>query len=146
MTTLIVAPGTRISSAPKPNESLKTPRGMLNLHMLYQGLSAPSTISFSLSATKLNQLSPWVSRHYVQYSQRSLRRPSKVSSCYIYSMIGAAVDRQCLRTLVTTVLRDCSLFISSRYLNDFSKALASEVRILLAEVGKLRDERRALQL
>jgi len=32
-----------------------------------------------------------------------------------------------------------------KYLNDFSKALASEVRILLAEVGKLRDERRALQ-
>jgi hypothetical protein len=32
-----------------------------------------------------------------------------------------------------------------RYLNDFSKALASEVRILLQEVGKLRDERRALQ-
>jgi len=33
-----------------------------------------------------------------------------------------------------------------RYLNDFSKALASEVRILLTEVGKLRDERRQLQL
>ncbi|KAG2073352.1 hypothetical protein BDR04DRAFT_1094752 [Suillus decipiens] len=33
----------------------------------------------------------------------------------------------------------------TRYLNDFSKALASEVRILLAEVGKLRDERRQLQ-
>ena len=32
-----------------------------------------------------------------------------------------------------------------RYINDFSKALASEVRILLAEVGKLRDERRQLQ-
>ncbi|KAG5721464.1 hypothetical protein E4T56_gene13032 [Termitomyces sp. T112] len=32
-----------------------------------------------------------------------------------------------------------------KYLNDFSKALANEVRILLAEVGKLRDERRALQ-
>jgi len=32
-----------------------------------------------------------------------------------------------------------------KYLNDFSKALASEVRVLLAEVGKLRDERRALQ-
>ncbi|EPQ50823.1 hypothetical protein GLOTRDRAFT_141322 [Gloeophyllum trabeum ATCC 11539] len=32
-----------------------------------------------------------------------------------------------------------------KYLNDFSKALASEVRILLEEVGKLRDERRALQ-
>ncbi|KAL4076486.1 hypothetical protein J3A83DRAFT_4492326 [Scleroderma citrinum] len=32
-----------------------------------------------------------------------------------------------------------------KYLNDFSKALASEVRILLAEVGKLRDERRQLQ-
>ncbi|RDB17414.1 hypothetical protein Hypma_001969 [Hypsizygus marmoreus] len=32
-----------------------------------------------------------------------------------------------------------------KYLNDFSKALAGEVKILLAEVGKLRDERRALQ-
>ncbi|KAI4527632.1 hypothetical protein EV122DRAFT_276024 [Schizophyllum commune] len=32
-----------------------------------------------------------------------------------------------------------------KYINDFSKALANEVRILLAEVGKLRDERRALQ-
>ncbi|KAL4253232.1 hypothetical protein ABKN59_004760 [Abortiporus biennis] len=32
-----------------------------------------------------------------------------------------------------------------KYLNDFSKALASEVRILLDEVGKLRDERRQLQ-
>ncbi|KAG5644781.1 hypothetical protein DXG03_007689 [Asterophora parasitica] len=30
-------------------------------------------------------------------------------------------------------------------MNDFSKALAGEVRILLAEVGKLRDERRSLQ-
>ncbi|KAJ3795762.1 hypothetical protein GGU11DRAFT_817468 [Lentinula aff. detonsa] len=33
-----------------------------------------------------------------------------------------------------------------KYLNDFSKALAGEVRILLEEVGKLRDERRQLQL
>ncbi|KII91907.1 hypothetical protein PLICRDRAFT_38784 [Plicaturopsis crispa FD-325 SS-3] len=32
-----------------------------------------------------------------------------------------------------------------KYINDFSKALASEVRILLAEVGQLRDERRQLQ-
>ncbi|KAJ7673513.1 hypothetical protein B0H17DRAFT_1082832 [Mycena rosella] len=32
-----------------------------------------------------------------------------------------------------------------KYLNDFSKALAGEVRILLAEVGQLREERRALQ-
>ncbi|KAJ7087981.1 hypothetical protein B0H15DRAFT_982559 [Mycena belliarum] len=31
------------------------------------------------------------------------------------------------------------------YINDFSKALAGEVKILLAEVGKLRDEKRALQ-
>ncbi|GAV99544.1 hypothetical protein LENED_001007 [Lentinula edodes] len=31
------------------------------------------------------------------------------------------------------------------YLDEFSKALASEVRILLGEVGKLREERRALQ-
>ncbi|KAH9931555.1 uncharacterized protein B0H18DRAFT_1083519 [Fomitopsis serialis] len=33
----------------------------------------------------------------------------------------------------------------ARYINDFSKALANEVRILLQEVGKLRDERRQLQ-
>ncbi|KAG6840577.1 hypothetical protein C0991_005766, partial [Blastosporella zonata] len=32
-----------------------------------------------------------------------------------------------------------------KHLNDLSKALASEVRILLAEVGKLREERRTLQ-
>ncbi|KAF8630699.1 hypothetical protein AX14_010977, partial [Amanita brunnescens Koide BX004] len=37
------------------------------------------------------------------------------------------------------------LLPSCRYINDFSKALVSEVRILLAEVGKLRGERRALQ-
>ncbi|KAF9447995.1 hypothetical protein P691DRAFT_730484 [Macrolepiota fuliginosa MF-IS2] len=34
---------------------------------------------------------------------------------------------------------------NNKYVNDFTKALASEVRILLAEVGKLRDERRQLQ-
>ncbi|KAF8210026.1 hypothetical protein K438DRAFT_2012117 [Mycena galopus ATCC 62051] len=32
-----------------------------------------------------------------------------------------------------------------KYINDFSKALAVEVKILLEEVGKLRDEKRALQ-
>ncbi|KAJ7142685.1 hypothetical protein C8R44DRAFT_194186 [Mycena epipterygia] len=32
-----------------------------------------------------------------------------------------------------------------KYINDFSKALAGEMKILLAEVGKLRDEKRALQ-
>ncbi|KAF7302708.1 hypothetical protein HMN09_00905700 [Mycena chlorophos] len=32
-----------------------------------------------------------------------------------------------------------------KYIQDFSKALANEVKILLAEVGKLRDEKRALQ-
>ena len=37
------------------------------------------------------------------------------------------------------------LTVFDRYVNDFTKALASEVRILLAEVGKLRDERRQLQ-
>ncbi|KAF5338110.1 hypothetical protein D9758_015366 [Tetrapyrgos nigripes] len=34
---------------------------------------------------------------------------------------------------------------SPKYMNDFSKALAIEVRILLDEMGKLRDERRQLQ-
>ncbi|KAJ7454165.1 hypothetical protein FB451DRAFT_1408508 [Mycena latifolia] len=32
-----------------------------------------------------------------------------------------------------------------KYINDFSKALAGEVQILLAEIGKLRDEKRAPQ-
>ncbi|KAJ7736469.1 hypothetical protein B0H16DRAFT_1664836 [Mycena metata] len=32
-----------------------------------------------------------------------------------------------------------------KYINDFSRALAGEVKMLLAEVGKLRDEKRALQ-
>jgi len=32
-----------------------------------------------------------------------------------------------------------------KYFNDYSKALAAEVRILLEELGKLRDERKALQ-
>jgi len=32
-----------------------------------------------------------------------------------------------------------------RHLGEFSKALASEVRILLQEIGELRDQRRALQ-
>jgi len=32
-----------------------------------------------------------------------------------------------------------------KYINDFSKALAGEMRVLLAEVGQLRDERRQLQ-
>jgi len=32
-----------------------------------------------------------------------------------------------------------------QYLDEFSKALATEVRILLGEVGKLREERRNLQ-
>lgn len=51
---------------------------------------------------------------------------------------------KCVHQLLTK--RNCQLRISlPRYLNDFSKALASEVRILLQEVGKLRDERRQLQ-
>jgi hypothetical protein len=32
-----------------------------------------------------------------------------------------------------------------QYLDEFSKALASEVRMLLGEVGKLREERRNIQ-
>lgn len=42
-------------------------------------------------------------------------------------------------------LRNGAANLQTRYINDFSKALASEVRILLQEVGKLRDERRQLQ-
>lgn len=33
----------------------------------------------------------------------------------------------------------------AQYLDDFSKALSEEVRMLLKEVGKLREEKRALQ-
>jgi hypothetical protein len=36
-------------------------------------------------------------------------------------------------------------FCGCRYIHDFSKALAGEVKILLAEVGKLRDEKRSLE-
>ena len=32
-----------------------------------------------------------------------------------------------------------------QYLDEFSKALATEVRMLLGEVGKLREERRSIQ-
>lgn len=32
-----------------------------------------------------------------------------------------------------------------QYLDEFSKALATEVRMLLGEVGKLREERRNIQ-
>ena len=32
-----------------------------------------------------------------------------------------------------------------QYLDDFSRALATEVRMLLLEVGRIREERRALQ-
>ncbi|KAE9398180.1 hypothetical protein BT96DRAFT_822322 [Gymnopus androsaceus JB14] len=35
--------------------------------------------------------------------------------------------------------------LTSQYLDEFSKALASEVCMLLGEVGKSREERRALQ-
>jgi hypothetical protein len=48
-------------------------------------------------------------------------------------------------TLATEQSRNSNNFPFARYINDFSKALAGEVRILLAEVGQLRDERRALQ-
>ena len=43
-------------------------------------------------------------------------------------------------------LRTSSLTYSKQYLDDFCKALSSEVKVLLGEVGKLREERRALQL
>ncbi len=33
-----------------------------------------------------------------------------------------------------------------QYLDEFSKSLATEVRMLLGEVGKLREERRGIQL
>jgi hypothetical protein len=35
--------------------------------------------------------------------------------------------------------------LSGRYIHDFTKALSGEVRVLLDEVGALRDERRRLQ-
>ena len=41
--------------------------------------------------------------------------------------------------------QDDGLMFVSQYLNEFSKALATEVRMLLGEVGKLREDRRALQ-
>lgn len=34
---------------------------------------------------------------------------------------------------------------STQYLDDFSRSLAAEVRLLLSEVGKLHEKKRALQ-
>lgn len=62
-------------------------------------------------------------------AERKLRSSSKVRILHGSAADGRSPSAVCFR----------------RYLNDFSKALASEVRILLAEVGKLRDERRQLQ-
>lgn len=42
-------------------------------------------------------------------------------------------------------LRQSLVLIVAQYLDEFSKSLAAEVRMLLAEVGKLREERRNLQ-
>jgi hypothetical protein len=39
----------------------------------------------------------------------------------------------------------CTQNMSLQYLDDFSRALATEVRMLLGEVGRIREERRALQ-
>jgi hypothetical protein len=46
-----------------------------------------------------------------------------------------------------SALSSCAheLTAAPQYLDEFSKALASEVRMLLGEVGKLREEKRALQ-
>ena len=48
---------------------------------------------------------------------------------------------------VSILCRQSSLLLTCvfQYLDEFSKALATEVRILLGEVGKLREERRGLQ-
>jgi len=35
--------------------------------------------------------------------------------------------------------------LAIQYLDEFSQALAAEVRMLLGEVGRIREERRALQ-
>ncbi|KAG8904985.1 hypothetical protein FRB99_000899 [Tulasnella sp. 403] len=46
---------------------------------------------------------------------------------------------------VRATAREQVPFNVQQYLDDFSKALSSEVRLLLKEVGKLREEKRALQ-
>ncbi|KAG8717815.1 hypothetical protein FRC09_013619 [Ceratobasidium sp. 395] len=57
------------------------------------------------------------------------------------------MDRKHLETLesVRATAAEQVPFNVQRYLDDFSKALSEEVRMLLKEVGKLREEKRALQ-
>jgi hypothetical protein len=45
-----------------------------------------------------------------------------------------------------SVRRPCVSSHSKQYLDEFSKSLANEVRMLLNEVGKLREEKRNVQL
>ncbi|KAH7337672.1 hypothetical protein B0J17DRAFT_573525 [Rhizoctonia solani] len=57
------------------------------------------------------------------------------------------MDRKHMETLesVRATAAEQVPFNVQRYLDDFSKALSEEVRMLLKEVGKLREEKRALQ-
>jgi hypothetical protein len=52
---------------------------------------------------------------------------------------------QGVRTVLFSLCGTSDQYYLRQYLDEFSKALASEVRMLLGEVGKLREERRALQ-
>ena len=53
-----------------------------------------------------------------------------------YNVQGVRTIYFCLETPLTPTLQ---------YIDEFSKALATEVRMLLGEVGKLREERRNIQ-
>ncbi|KAG8703147.1 hypothetical protein FRC08_003046 [Ceratobasidium sp. 394] len=65
----------------------------------------------------------------------------------IADTLRADMDRKHLETLesVRATAAEQVPFNVQRYLDDFSKALSEEVRMLLKEVGKLREEKRALQ-
>lgn len=89
------------------------------------------------------------------------RRESQESLQKIIEELRAENLQQ--RELLTTLRADCERhncelieavrstaneqvsFNVQRYLDDFSRALATEVRMLLGEVGRIREERRALQ-
>jgi hypothetical protein len=54
-----------------------------------------------------------------------------------FNVQGVSATKDILSDIRTNEIR--------QYLDEFSKALAAEVRMLLGEVGKLREERRNLQ-
>jgi hypothetical protein len=68
-----------------------------------------------------------------------------ISSCLITGLRAEGMQRhEDTLNAVRAAAQEQVHFNVQGYLDDFSKTLAAEVRMLLSEVGKLREDRRAL--